>query len=164
MSDTPSPDIRGPRIANPYRQPLRTFVADIRSLDWSFPFVAAAIQLIVLLVLVVLCGILYCTIGVASHISSTFWRLIIDSRRRLGQEASAVEKSAYAVATILFFLVFLPFFVVQFPFWLLGSLWPHAGNPVAIIVVIAACGIGAWLWWSPESWQQLADQARAMRP
>ena len=164
MTDSLSTEIRRPRIANPYRQPLRTFVADIRSLDWSFPFVAAVIQLIVLLVLVVLCALLYSTIGVASHISNTFWRLIIDSRQRIRQEASAVEKSAYAVATVLFFLVFLPFFLVQFPFWLLGSVWQHVGNPLAIAAVIAACGIGAWFWWSPESWQQLMDQARGMRP
>jgi hypothetical protein len=148
------------RIANPYGQPLRAFVADIRSLDWSVPFLAAAIQLVVLIVLVCLCFVLYCTIGVAAHISKTFWRLIIDSQRRVSQEASAVEKSAYAVATALFFLVFLPFFLIQFPFWLLGSLWHQLGNPMAIFVMSAVLGIGAWLWWSPETWHQLVDYAK----
>jgi hypothetical protein len=35
------------------------------------------------------------SIGVASHVSNTFWRLIVDSQRRISQEASSVEKSAY---------------------------------------------------------------------
>jgi hypothetical protein len=164
MSESPSSDSRDAQIANPYRQPMRTFVADMRSLDWSFPFLVAAIQLVVLLVLVFLCGLLYGTIGVASHISDKFWRLIIDSQQRISQEGSAVEKSAYAVATVLFFSVFLPFFLIQLPFWLLGSLWHHLGNPLAILVTVAVVGIGAWLWWSPETLQQLLDRAKTIAP
>jgi hypothetical protein len=60
----------------------------------------------------------------------------------------------------LFFLVFLPFFLIQFPFWLLGSLWHQLGNPMAIFVMSAVLGIGAWLWWSPETWHQLVDYAK----
>jgi hypothetical protein len=134
-------DVR--RFSNPYGEPIRAFLADIRSLDWRFPFVAPAIQLLVLLFLAVLCGLLYCTIGVASHISSTFWGLIADSQRRMKTNGSAVEKSAYAVATGIFFLVFLPFFVVQFPFWLLGSLWARLGNVVAILLVLLMILLGA---------------------
>jgi hypothetical protein len=163
MSQMPGREPR-PLIANPFRQPMRAFLADIRSLDWSFPCVASGIQLLVLLVLVLLCGLLYCTIGVASHVSNTFWRLIVDSRQRIRQEASSVEKSAYAVATGLFFLVFLPFFLIQFPFWLLGSLWHQLGNPMAIFVMMAVLGIGAWLWWSPETLHQLVNQAQTIGP
>jgi hypothetical protein len=163
MSEVMNGTMGTAKFSNPYRQPIHTFLADIRALDWSFPFVAPAIQLVVLLLMAALCGLLYCTIGVASHISSTFWGLIVDSQKRMKNDGSGVEKSAYAVATAVFFLVFLPFFAVQFPFWLLGSLWQQLGNTVAILIALIVVGVCAVYWWSPDTLRQLIETARTTR-
>jgi hypothetical protein len=56
MTETFGVETRQARIANPYRQSMLAFLADIRSLHWSFPFVVSVIQLVVLLALVLLCG------------------------------------------------------------------------------------------------------------
>ncbi len=143
---------------NPFGPPIQDFADRIFSLQWRFPFVPQGAQLMIFLFLVLACACLYCTVGIASQISAAFWKLICEAQREMREEAP-VQKSAYAVATGIYFLAFLPFFLIQFPFWIIGWLWGNVGNWVAVVLVIFIVATVVW-WADPELLEQVLRSVR----
>jgi hypothetical protein len=109
-------------FTNPYARPVRDFLGQALQMRWQFPFIPQVIQLLAFLLMIAVCVILYCTVGLASQVSGAFWKLIVDAKGRM-EGRTSLEKSAYVVAVGVYFACFLPFFLPQLPFWMIGWLW-----------------------------------------
>lgn len=111
---------------NPYRRPIIKFVGDIKGIEWQLPYLPQFIQAAVLVLVILITSCLYATVGVASQIASIFQSLLVDAKKQMSQ-GGPIEKSAYAVAAGIYFLLWLPLFLLLLPFLIIGWLWNHFG-------------------------------------
>lgn len=120
---------------NPYSEPIKNFISDLKITKWVFPYVLQSVHFIIMIFLIILLFVLYATIGIISQISNSFWNLIYG----LGQKMSfsnPIESSFYALSATIYFLLFLPFFIVQSPIWLSGWLSSKVGFKPFIIILV----------------------------
>ncbi len=144
---------------NPYGAPTAHFIRELRQLDWRFPYVPQVVQCCAFSVIIGVCCVLYCTVGLASQIASALWVSVVVAHAQM-EQGSPLEKSAYAVAVGVCMLLLLPFVVVLLPFWIVGWAWLKLGTngmyASAVFVVLAVVFYYAyhseWLQQSLERW------------
>lgn len=138
MEDNNTPYIQP---CNPYRRPLLKFVEDIKGIAWEFPYVPQLVECLVLLIVFVITGVLFLTVGVAAQLASIFQGLLIDAKKQIVQ-GTLIEKSAYAVAAGIYILLWLPLFLLLLPFLMVGWIWDHfgyCGLVIIVMLIIAFC-------------------------
>ncbi len=121
---------------NPFYRPCVTFKTNLTNIAWEFPYLPAAINAVVLILILAILCILFMTIGIAAQISTMFYRLIEEAGGHM-RTVPAVEKSGYAVAIGIYLLVFIPLWLIQAPFQLLGMLWERFGFYSLIVLGLA---------------------------
>ena len=104
---------------NPFTEPLKKFIQDIRSTKWAFPYLLQIFHLLITISLIIILGVFYLTIGLVSQISNSFWDVIVNNGDRMSF-SNPIPSLFYAVSLVIYFLIFLPFFIIQSPFWLGG--------------------------------------------
>ncbi len=120
---------------NPYSEPIKKFIHDLKATKWKFPFILQLAHAFITIFLLFILFILYITIGIISQISNSFWDLITD----LGQKMSysnPIESSFYALSATIYFVLFLPFFFIQSPIWFSGWLSSKIGFRPFIVLII----------------------------
>jgi hypothetical protein len=128
---------------NPYSEPIRKFLHDLKVTKWKFPFILQIAHGVITIFLLILLLVLYITIGIVSQISNSFWDLITG----LGQKMSfsnPIESSFYAFSASIYFILFLPFFIIQSPIWLSGWFSSKIGfRPfiVMLLIIIVTAGL-----------------------
>ncbi len=134
---------------NPYSDPFKKFIQELKKIQWKPPFILQTIQAIITVIIIVILSGLYITIGIISQISTTFWDLVIGMGEKMNF-SQPIESSAYAIALILYFILFLPFFILQSPIWISGWLTSKIGyKPFIAILFVFALSIGIYFY-SPE--------------
>ena len=135
---------------NPYGDPIKKFFAELRGIKWKIPFLLQAINALITLFIILVLVVLYLTIGIISQISTTFWDLIVG----MGEKISfsyPIESSAYSIALIIYFVLFLPFFILQSPIWLSGWLTSKIGFKPFIAILFIFSTSAAIYYYSPET-------------
>ncbi len=125
---------------NPFNRPLRQLLANMTNIQWRPPYFPQVIEAAALGFVIVIMVILYLTIGIASQILSIFQGLMLDASREI-KTGSLVEKSAYAIATGIYLILWVPFWLVLLPFAALGWTWKHLRyfGLVLVAIVVITC-------------------------
>jgi hypothetical protein len=130
---------------NPYGDPFKKFLSELKGIKWKPPFILQGIQAFISIIILFILCILYATIGIIAQISTTFWDLVIGMGEKMSF-SQPIESSAYAIALILYFMLFLPFFILQSPIWLSGWLASKIGyKPFIAILFVFAASFGIYL-------------------
>ena len=122
---------------NPYHEPIRSFVGQLRSISMSPPWIPQLVQAIVLVFLILVFSCLYPTIGIVDQIYNMFRSLMQQSRDSMKPRA-AVENSAYAVSIGVYFVLSLPFLIVLLPFRFVGAVLNYAPFGGAFVLIVIA--------------------------
>lgn len=129
---------------NPYTDPIKKFFKELKNIQWNPPFILQTIQATIAFVILLILSALYITIGIISQISTTFWDLVIGMGEKMNF-SQPIESSAYAIALILYFVLFLPFFILQSPVWISGWLTSKIGyKPFIAILFVFAVSVGVY--------------------
>jgi hypothetical protein len=120
---------------NPYLEPIKGFISDLKTTKWIFPFIPQVLHLLITLFLILLLGILYATIGLISQISNSFWDLITGLGDRMNF-SSPITSSFYALSISIYFVLFLPFFILQSPIWISGWVANKIGFKAFLILML----------------------------
>ncbi len=146
--ENPNPNLRATDVRekrytdpanNPFAAPLLKIYRDLKSIKYEIPYIPQIIELLLLIVSILLLSILYLTVGIASQIECMLRNLITKSQANLN-EASPIEKSAYAVTAGIYTLFWVPFWILLLPFSLLGWVWNKTGvfGIFVLAILIAA--------------------------
>lgn len=129
---------------NPYLEPLKKFLHDLKVTRWTFPYLVQIMHSIITIFLLIILLILYVTIGIISQISNSFWDLISGFSQKMSF-SNPIESSFYALSATLYFILFLPFFIIQSPIWASGWFASKIGfRPFIIILVLATVSLGIY--------------------
>ncbi len=135
---------------NPYSDPIKKFYSEIKGIQWKVPFILQGIQAFVTIIILAILSILYVTVGIVSQISTTFWDMIVGLGEKMNF-SQPIESTAYAIALVLYFILFLPFFILQSPVWFGGWLSTKIGfKPFLVITLIFAVSIYIYFF-SPDT-------------
>ncbi len=105
---------------NPFSVPLSNLFLSIRKVKFNFPYLPQIIELFVLSLSILVMAILYISIGITYQIEQTLNKLMVQSSSKI-RECSMIEKSAYAVISIIYIVFWLPFWIILMPFNCFGS-------------------------------------------
>lgn len=130
---------------NPFGEPIKKFIGDIKSTKWEFPYLLQVFHLLITGIILILLVLFYLSLGLVSQISNSFWSVI----ERIGERMSFSNPIAslfYAVSATIYFIIFLPFFLFQSPFWLSGWMTSKIGiKPFIILLITTMMTLGIYL-------------------
>ncbi len=135
--------------SNPYKDPIIKFIGDIRVIDWKFPFLVQLAHALITIFILLIVLVLYLTVGIISQVSETFWDLIVGMGERISF-SHPIESTAYVIATIIYFLLFLPFFILQLPIWFSGWMASKIGFKPFITLLLIAVTTGILYYYNPN--------------
>lgn len=144
-------------VPNPYSDPIKKFISDIKATKWAFPFIPQLLHLIISIVFLLLLSILYVTIGLISQISNSFWDLIVGLCDKMSF-SSPITSSFYAFSVTIYFILFLPFFIIQSPMWLGGWIASKIGFKPFIASIILLLLSAYIYFYQPEFASETADK------
>jgi hypothetical protein len=129
---------------NPFADPIKNFIKDLRATKWQFPYILQAIHSAISAILLIILLVLYATVGIVAQISNSFWDLITGIGQKMSF-SSPIESSFYAISATIYFIIFLPFFILQLPIWFGGWFASKIGiKPLIIILGAVIIGIGVY--------------------
>ena len=115
--------LQAPKLPNnPFTRPVLTIVEQIKSVEFTFPYIPQIIQILVLGFVFTVLAILASSVGIAIQIGGIFYILLIDASSKV-KVGGFSERSAYAICAGVYLLLYIPFWIIQIPFSTLGWLW-----------------------------------------
>lgn len=134
---------------NPYADPIKKFIGDLKEIEWKFPFLVQIAHVLITLLILLIVLVLYLTVGIVSQISQTFWDLLVGMGERM-TFSHPVESTAYVIATVVYFILFLPFFILQSPIWFSGWMASKIGFKPFITILLIAVTSGILYYFNPN--------------
>ena len=104
---------------NPFGQALFGVWTQMKTMEWSFPFLHNLVSMVILLFVIGILVILYPTIGLSIHLAGIF-RILMSENIAQMRRKPTVEKIGHAVSIGVFLVFFCVFGIVALPFYLLG--------------------------------------------
>lgn len=136
-------------ITNPYAEPLKKLLQDLKETKWKFPYLLQIVHGIFSLIFLLLLIVLYLTVGFVSQVSNSFWDVIVGLGNRMSF-SNPLSSLFYAISATVYFVFFLPFFILQTPFWVSGWLSSKIGLKPLIVLILTLLTAAYMYYYQPE--------------